>query len=1520
MHSLRMQITFRPKYDILTLTHFIVHIVILGAFIVLARRFEVLSVDLTTIEGLSAVQTAEGKPVIIFREDDINLIRTVRKRNTQLFDCLSVIKQQESNTFRYRASEGVLRDFRNDLAMVSFAVPPEMDNIAVYDRQGNGVALYPAQDIVTVLMEDGFRIGSTRYVPLVASAAMSRTNNYLYVNQVYADRLMRAITLDMIAMDADGNPCISGRSCNESDDAAFRNRSDAFISIPKAAAYAGNAYSDGSSVWEMLSAGGLPRGGEMDIDALLNAQSVVCVKETPVHMHLEQLPAVWASRRKDRQRAVLKPAQNAPAADEVTDLIAFFRACCANQADKLACCDRQQVCAQWAAQIDAYDAFASISLAEGLMLPSLPDTDAEAAVIIREYAVLCALALYVHHRRTQDCHTPADQWEPLSVMIDENGVPCVVTDDCIVPLKDALKDVLPKAGGVNAQVAADAPEGSTNDKQQPAWWELTSQLLRKPEKNRSEEWTMSAKTVSAKGQGKDGDAQKSLEICLRKAPYIYEAELRKGTEDDSVTALDDGVGFADDFFFNKLEQLMFGTVDAHAPVLNAVQIRLPWVKGLLVRFSFAQWLREKHPGGKQLYIRDLYGNLQPLFEADENNQATDQAQIHVMLTESMFKGHKWFRKAAGDAKAWATYWARIKAHGISLLIAGKNSPPADCSRLNYQFLSTLRLPVETLQKLTENQLQKLLEAGRDREAMRALIFDLNLETAKAANDENDPDSLKDDADGKAAAEIADGDAGSKADDAGDEKADDDADSIATEGELSADEIPLAADCSYVSDQYEALLHSTVLDMMRGRLRVKGDVRYIVPDLLQMIAQIDRFAVSEGKDSATNGKAACMEDAGAINQPALYAKGYHGCYYAPGRMVMPLDVPGRAMPQMRAPWIDKNGCHKDVLCLRNPHLTVGEDPILQPLEAEQRAEYDRWFSQLSGCVMIPNIAMQAINGADCDGDRANIICEEAVLQAAKAVTAGNNALLGSVLERADELTRHLAEKCTAPDGKITASQKEYLALVHAYIAALKKSSAIDPAALKASLISVPPLYAGSGAKGSLFSPESLANGKAAAREFRKAFIQSTEQRIGKMSLDILNIANSASRRNALYDGDAQTISARMAKADAECLINEFLAAMLLVNASLDTALEIDLAKTGMKRGTSLLHRKMQDKAVKKLMHLEESSAPFRTYRTLHKRSEAYLLRKPKAYQTDEPAFAAKLAGMMAGWDLLSRTDRAKPDTMTLNLLPELVYRHYTQHADAIRRCTVPLQAALCVPDEAPAALDACCAAMRRRVSDYRRDVKAHKEAEALASKLHKRYSYVAAWMLKTGCTLQQTMLALEDMRDMLCAPCWQNDNAVQTLADRLTDSDVPETNYYARWAWADRQTRAALLDALLTVNDAQLPCGGLIRQILLDNPNGMQLMKQMIRYLQAAALLRNRTKDSAADAAAELVVTPDALARQLKDIAAAHLQDTAEEARLYEHALIRLHQQGSLNDFLFVHLMGKEINKYLPDKARVVTRE
>ena len=236
MHSLRMQITFRPKYGILTLTHFIVHIVILGAFIVLARRFEVLSVDLTTIEGLSAVQTAEGKPVIIFREDDINLIRTVRKRNTQLFDCLSVIKQQESNTFRYRAAEGVLRDFRHDLAMVSFAVPPEMDNIAVYDRQGNGVALYPAQDIVTVLMEDGFRIGSTRYVPLVASAAMSRTNNYLYVNQVYADRLMRAITLDMIAMDEDGNYCAQcegiinqGRSYLNNTDG--KSRASTYVSV-----------------------------------------------------------------------------------------------------------------------------------------------------------------------------------------------------------------------------------------------------------------------------------------------------------------------------------------------------------------------------------------------------------------------------------------------------------------------------------------------------------------------------------------------------------------------------------------------------------------------------------------------------------------------------------------------------------------------------------------------------------------------------------------------------------------------------------------------------------------------------------------------------------------------------------------------------------------------------------------------------------------------------------------------------------------------------------------------------------------------------------------------------------------------------------------------------------------------------------------------------------------------------------------------------------------------------------------
>ncbi len=106
---------------------------------------------------------------------------------------------------------------------------------------------------------------------------------------------------------------------------------------------------------------------------------------------------------------------------------------------------------------------------------------------------------------------------------------------------------------------------------------------------------------------------------------------------------------------------------------NSIQIRLPYIKGVVHKVNFASMLSELNV----TEITDMWGNTHNVNDVD------------IILTESMFKGLKWMES---NNLSWQDYLDRCKKYSHALYVSGTDKTEVQTiTELNYQFLNTLSI-------------------------------------------------------------------------------------------------------------------------------------------------------------------------------------------------------------------------------------------------------------------------------------------------------------------------------------------------------------------------------------------------------------------------------------------------------------------------------------------------------------------------------------------------------------------------------------------------------------------------------------------------------------------------------------------------------------------------------------------------------------------------------------------------------------------------------------------------------------
>ena len=203
-------------------------------------------------------------------------------------------------------------------------------------------------------------------------------------------------------------------------------------------------------------------------------------------------------------------------------------------------------------------------------------------------------------------------------------------------------------------------------------------------------------------------------------------------EDFSVTEFD-GEGLVSKEYSARLNKALGGR---H----TSVQIRLPFVKGMLHQVDFHDFFRS----AGTTHLTDLWGVKHPVEKVD------------VILTRSMFKGYGWLTE---NGKSWEDYWVAFRKYRHALYVTNVSKErPQGFTQLNYQFLTTLSMTGEEfrprdlpngwehspkedarqwLTKATETEYYKLRADAEERQQAReevetlAILTGLEIDSAKS---------------------------------------------------------------------------------------------------------------------------------------------------------------------------------------------------------------------------------------------------------------------------------------------------------------------------------------------------------------------------------------------------------------------------------------------------------------------------------------------------------------------------------------------------------------------------------------------------------------------------------------------------------------------------------------------------------------------------------------------------------------------------------------------------------------------
>lgn len=733
--------------------------------------------------------------------------------------------------------------------------------------------------------------------------------------------------------------------------------------------------------------------------------------------------------------------------------------------------------------------------------------------------------------------------------------------------------------------------------------------------------------IAVDGDGKSTATHGGQSICFgfeTADSKTYCAKLRHTSELTTSFSMFDGIGLCDNETFDQLERMLLHREEREKKRrVSAVIIRLPWLKGVLVRCDFMGFFKEK--AGEALQdkkIKDIFGCKRRLED------------IHIIITDSMLKGCKYLKNLHKAGKPlddpWAYYWEKVNESGISLLITGKNSPEHRTERINYQFLSTAGLSDRTAEELCCETAASVME---DLKGLKLTIQD------------------EEDGEDDAAPDIP-VDAPAEDDEAEKVNVSDAPDEGREQQERSIESFQALMDAAdeqtkkklrqtkYVQTTAQACARTRLLDAMKGRLEVAGDYRFVAPDLMAMLYYLFDAYIKEEKAPKLNST---------LNTTDKTCKG-HGYYYAPGE---------------RTPWGEKDA----LATLRNPHYALGEAAIVYPVPDAQRKEYDKWFGELTSVIMLPATAVSTMGGADFDGDRCLCLADRRILDEIKANMKQNVQRLTDMAHHRDSYSKLLtgiSEGEGTPNVRKQAKELKAWLANEDYIPRIEQGK--EPRFRKECC---PPLIFGDDSSHSLdFSctdPE-------IEKKLYRSFLLTTGQRIGILSLLALQYSDKAYQVNPAAEL-TQPDSKQWSTGEYTNL-QGWLWHWRMVSLALECGVEIDMAKTGvrcvpaaLRENTPIPAGKLQPHQVQlhELFHnnanllgtfrkLEKLSGPGGTMRQLLGKKLAKTLLE-RLLSWDDPG----------GSNLLSRSEAAmqRPHN-NVGLLPYRMYR-------AMLACMTPEEA-------------------------------------------------------------------------------------------------------------------------------------------------------------------------------------------------------------------------------------------------------
>ena len=182
--------------------------------------------------------------------------------------------------------------------------------------------------------------------------------------------------------------------------------------------------------------------------------------------------------------------------------------------------------------------------------------------------------------------------------------------------------------------------------------------------------------------------------------------------DDFETLVNGEVDYIDDIDYSINRQWMDVLVphmDGCGIMLDdtTTMIRLPWIKGLLVRFDFRKFIQENslNPKCNLGIVKDIYGKTHDIFKED----------IKYIFTKSQFKMYKYY-------DSWEEYKEAYKKYNCTAGRINQEEEYIPNARINYQMLQTLTdIKPREMRSLARKTINEIEQIGQDfRTTMRLL--------------------------------------------------------------------------------------------------------------------------------------------------------------------------------------------------------------------------------------------------------------------------------------------------------------------------------------------------------------------------------------------------------------------------------------------------------------------------------------------------------------------------------------------------------------------------------------------------------------------------------------------------------------------------------------------------------------------------------------------------------------------------------------------------------------------------------